>query len=62
MSRATFCAVLIRASSWLTRWLIGALEPTQGQAVEAALGGLGRTGHAGQRRRAEQHGGGGDGR
>ncbi len=25
--------------TWLTRWLIGALEPTQGQAVEAALAG-----------------------
>jgi len=31
--------VLIRAISWLTRWLIGALDPTHGQAVEAAEAG-----------------------
>jgi hypothetical protein len=33
--------VLIRASNWLTRWLIGALDPTHGQAVEAAEAGAG---------------------
>jgi len=29
--------VVIEAMTWLTRWLIGALEPTHGQAAEAAL-------------------------
>jgi len=36
---ATFWAVLIRAINWLTRWLIGALDPTHGQAVEVAEAG-----------------------
>jgi hypothetical protein len=31
--------VVIWASSWLTRWEIGAVEPTQGQAAEAAAAG-----------------------
>jgi hypothetical protein len=35
----TFCAVVIVASSWLTRCEIGALDPTQGQAPGAALAG-----------------------
>jgi hypothetical protein len=32
----TFWAVDMAASSWLTRWEMGALEPTQGQAALAA--------------------------
>src|SRR5258708_28466883 len=39
VSRATFCATVILASSSLTRWGIGAAEPTQGPAVDAAKAG-----------------------
>jgi hypothetical protein len=36
VSTVTFWAVDMAASSWLTRWEMGALEPTQGQAALAA--------------------------
>jgi hypothetical protein len=57
VSTVTFWATVILASSWLTRWEMGALEPTQG-AGHGGGGGLGRAGHAGQGGGAE--GGGGD--
>jgi hypothetical protein len=34
----TFWATVIAASSWLTRWETGALEPTQGHETAAAAG------------------------
>jgi hypothetical protein len=38
VSTVTVWATVILASSWLTRWGMGALEPTQGQDTEAAAG------------------------
>jgi hypothetical protein len=39
VSTVTFWATVILATSWLTRWGMGALEPTQGQETEAAAAG-----------------------